>query len=75
MKLYIYIYIYIIYIYVFDWHIYVWLWSILKLKVVHISTTSISEMVKYMANITIAISEEVAYGLSIGIYTVDLGPF
>ena len=41
----------------------------------HISTMNILEMVKNMANITIAIKYQFMYSLSIIIFTFDLDPF
>ena len=62
----------------FYWHIYIWPWPILNVmvKVMHISTVNISQTVTDRANIAIAIANKykVAYGLTIGIFTVDLGP-
>ena len=36
---------------------------------------NIAQMVKYRADITLDMKYEVAYGLSISIFTFDLGPF
>ena len=38
-------------------------------------TVNISEMMKYMANVTIANKYKVEYDLSIGIFTFNPGPF
>ena len=46
-----------------------------KIKVMHILTANISKMLTDEVNITIAIKYEVTYGLSISIFTLDLGPF
>ena len=44
-----------------------------KVKIMYISTVNISEMVRGWANITIAITYEVAYVRSSSIFRFDLG--
>ena len=45
---------------------------ILKVKVMHVSTANIFEIVTVMATTTIAVKEETTYWFSIGIFTYDL---
>ena len=51
----------------FNWHIYIWPWLILKVKfkVMHISTTIISQIVTDKTNIALTNKYKVAYGLFI----------
>ena len=55
----------------FEWHIYVWPLPIWKVKVGHIWAMNILEILIDRVKNTIAIM----YGLSIGIFAFDFGPF
>ena len=46
----------------------------MTIKVIHIPTANILQMATYWATVTIANKYKVAYSLSIGIFTFDLGP-
>ena len=59
----------------FHWHIYIWHWPITNVKVMYVFIANFSQMVTERANIAIASKYKVAYGLSIGIFSIDLGPY
>ena len=54
-------------------HIYIWLWSVVIVRIIHILTANICEMVTDMANITIAIKYEITIKLTLAHFTGQLG--
>ena len=60
------------------WRHNIWLCPILKVNVMHISTSNISQTVTYRASITIAIKQDVSFAFvwqSYYIVTIDIDPF